>query len=151
MRKAEFFSSIFLLIFSLVACLDAYKLLLGKPGAPGPGLYPFLMGGILFGLACLYFFRTLRAWQKEKEIDLWRGLRWGKVVLVLALLLSYAVFLEKVGFLLCTFFLLMFLFRWVDRQRWYWVYGGSLGITVLCYVIFKIWLKIQLPVGLLRI
>lgn len=151
MRKLEFFASIFLLIFSLVACRESYRLSLGKPGAPGPGLYPFLMGATLLGLACLYFFRTLSAWQRKREIDLWEGLRWQKVVLIIALLLSYALLLEKVGFLLCTCFFLLSLFQWVDRQRWYWVYGGSVGITLLCYVVFKIWLKIQLPAGLLRI
>jgi len=151
MRRLELLGSISLIVFSLIACLEAYKLSLGPPGAPGPGLVPFLLGAILFLLSCLYFFKTLHAFRLKQEIHLWRGLRWEKVVLILAILFSYALFLEKGGFLLCTFLLLMFLFQWVDRQRWYWVYGGSLGITLLCYMIFKIWLKIQLPIGFLRV
>lgn len=151
MRKLEFFGSIFLLIFSLIACWEAYKLSLGPPRIPGPGLFPFLLGAILFALSCLYFFKTWRTWQREQEIHLWKGLRWGKVVLVLALLFSYALLLEKVGFLFCTFFFLIALFQWVDKQKWYWVYVGSLVITSLCYAIFKIWLKIQLPLGFLKI
>jgi len=93
----------------------------------------------------------LKAWRREKEIHLWRGLRWKKVILVFVILFSYALFFEKVGFLICTFLLLMSLFQWVDRQKWYWVYVGSLGITLLCYALFKIWLQIQLPVGFLGI
>jgi len=151
MRRLEFFGSIFLLIFSLFFCREAYKLSLGPPGTPGPGLVPFLLGAILFVLSSIYFFKTLRALQQEQEIYLWRGLRWGKVILVFATLFAYALFLERGGFLLCTFLLLMSLFQWVDRQRWYWVYSGSLVITLLCYAVFKIWLKIQLPVGFLRI
>ena len=151
MRRSEFFGSIFLLIFSLFVCREAYKLSLGPPGAPGPGLVPFLLGTILFVLSSIYFFKTLRALRQEQEIYLWRGLRWRKVILVYAILFSYALLLEKGGFLLCTFLFLMSLFQWVDKQRWYWVYGGSLAITLLCYAVFKIWLKIQLPVGLLRI
>ncbi len=151
MRRLEFFGSIFLLIFSLFVCREAYKLSLGPPGNPGSGLVPFLLGAILFILSSIYFFKTLRALRHEQEIYLWRGLRWGKVILVFATLFSYALFLEKGGFLLCTFLLLMSLFQWVDKQRWYWVYGGSLVITLLCYAVFKIWLKIQLPVGFLRI
>jgi hypothetical protein len=151
MRRLEFFSSIFLLIFSLLVCREAYKLSLGPPGNPGPGLLPFLLGIILFALSCLYFFKTLRALRGGQEIHLWRGLRWGKVIFVLALLFSYSLLMEKGGFLICTFLLLFSLFRWVGRQKWYWVYVGSLGITFLCYAIFKIWLKIQLPAGFLRI
>ena len=151
MRRSEFFGSILLLVFSIIVCREAYKLSLGPPGRPGPGLVPFLLGAILFFLSSLYFFKTLRALRKEQEIYLWRGLRWGKVLLVLAILFSYALFLGKGGFLFCTFLLLMSLFQWVDRQRWYWVYSGSLVITLLCYAVFKIWLKIQLPVGFLRI
>ena len=147
MRRLEFSSSIFLLIFSLLVCREAYKLSLGPPGNPGPGLLPFLLGIILFALSCLYFFKTLRALQVGQEIHLWRGLRWGKVILVLALLFSYSLLIERGGFLICTYLLLFSLFRWVDRQKWYWVYVGSLGVTFLCYAIFKIWLKIQLPTG----
>jgi hypothetical protein len=151
MRRLEFFCSIFLIIFSLLVCREAYRLSLGPPGKPGPGLVPFLLSVILFGLSTIYFFKTLGGLWHEQEIHLWRGLRWGKVILVLAILFSYALLLERGGFLLCTFFFLMSLFLWVDKQRWYWVYGGSLAITLLCYAVFKIWLKIQLPVGFLRI
>jgi len=151
MRKLEFFASIFLVIFSTVACREAYRLSLGKPGVPGPGLFPFLLAALLLVFSVLYLFKALRLWRREQEIHLWRGIRWGKVILVLSLLILYALCLEKGGFLLCTFLFLMSLFQWVDRQRWYWVYIGSIGIAAVCYVIFKTWLMIQLPSGLLGI
>ncbi len=151
MRRLEFLGSIVFLIFSLFVCREAYRLSLGPPGNPGPGLVPFLLGSILFVLSSIYFFKALKALRQKQEICLWKGLRWEKVILVFIILFSYALFLEKGGFLLCTFLLLMFLFQWVDKQRWYWIYGGSLAITLLCYAIFKIWLKIQLPVGFIRI
>ncbi|OGP68723.1 MAG: hypothetical protein A2170_04735 [Deltaproteobacteria bacterium RBG_13_53_10] len=151
MRRLEFFVSLLLVLFSLLVCREAYRLSLGRPAVPGAGLFPFLLGGILVGLSLLYFFKSWNDWRREEEIPLWEGLRWKKVLLVLGALFAYGLLLEKVGFLFCTFLLLMSLFRWVDRQRWYWVYGGALGISVLCYLVFKIWLKIQLPVGFLRI
>ncbi len=152
MRKLEFFGSIFLLIFSIVVCREAYKLPLSSPlRTPGPGLFPFILGATLFFLSCLYFFKGLIALRRKQEIQLFRGLRWGKVILVLVILFSYVLLLEKGGFLFCTYLLLLSLFQWVDKQRWYWVYFGSLGITLLCYSLFKIWLKIQLPIGFLRI
>jgi len=151
MRRLEFLSSILLILFSLLACREAYRLSLGRAAVPGPGLFPFLLGAILLGLSVLYFFKAWRDWQRKEEVRLWRGLRWGKVLLVVVALFAYGLLLEKVGFLFFTYALLMSLFRWLDRQKWYWVYGGAFGITLLCYVVFKIWLKIQLPTGYFRI
>lgn len=151
MRKLEFLGSICLIIFSLTICWEAHKLSLGRPGIPGPGLFPFLLGVFIFILSCFYFFKTLLALRRQQEIHIWRGLRWKKVILVFALLFSYSLSFEKVGFLICTFLLLMSLLRWVDKQKWYWVYVGSLGITLLSYAVFKIWLEIQLPIGFLGI
>lgn len=151
MRRLEFYASIFLMFFSLFASREAYRLSLGSPGTPGPGLVPFLLSAVLFLLTFMYFLKALFAVRREDEIHLWRGLRWKKVVLVLAILFSYAALLEKAGFLICTFLLLMSLLQFVDRQRWYWVYGGSLAITLLFYMVFKTWLKVQLPLGFLRI
>jgi putative tricarboxylic transport membrane protein len=151
MRKLELIASIFLVIFSGVACREAYRLSLGRWGAPGPGLFPFLLSAMLLLLSFLYFLKALRLWRRKKEIHLWKELRWGKVILVFSLLFTYALLLERGGFFLCTFLFLMSLFQWVDRQRWYWVYGGSLGITVACYAIFKLWLMIQLPRGIFGI
>ncbi len=151
MRRLEFYFSIFLLLSSLIICQEAFKLPLGLAGVPGTGLFPFLIGVLLFILSCFYFLKTLRSWRREQEIQLWQGLRWRKVILVFAILFPYALFFEKVGFLISTILFLMSLFQWVDRQRWYWVYFGSIGITLLCYAIFKTWLEIQLPVGFLGI
>jgi len=151
MRKLELIASIFLVIFSVVACREAHKLPFGRWGVPGPGLYPFLLGALLLAFSIIYLLRSLKSWRREDEVRLWDGLRWKKVILVLALLVAYALLMERVGFVLCTFFFLVVLFRWVDRQRWYWVYAGSLGIDIICYVIFKLWLMIQLPRGILGV
>jgi len=147
MRKMEFYASILLMIFSLLVCREAYQLSFGAIGKPGPGFTPFLTGAMLFVLAVLYVFKTLRLWQREEEIRLWQGLHWGKVILVFILLFAYALLLERGGFLLCTLIFFAVIFAYVGKQRWYWIYIGSPAITFLFYAVFKIWLKIQLPVG----
>jgi hypothetical protein len=151
MRKMEFYTSILLMIFSLLICLAAYKLSTGAIGKPGPGFTPFLMGAMLFVLAVFYFFKTLRLRQREEEILVWQGLLWGKVILVFVLLFAYALLLERGGFLLCTLLFLATIFSYVGKQRWHWIYIGSPAITFLFYAVFKIWLKIQLPVGFMGI
>src|SRR5674476_487680 len=100
MRKLELIASIFLVIFSVVACRATYRLFLGQLRAPGPGLYPFLLGALLLTLSVFYLFKALRSWRREDEIHLWEWLRWRKVILVLSLLFSYALLLESGGFVL---------------------------------------------------
>lgn len=151
MKKLEFSASILLLVFSLFVCWQAYKLGLGPYRIPGAGLFPFVLGVLLCVLSVFYFLKTWRSRRLEQEYHLWQGLRWRKVILVFSLLFAYALLLETVGFHLCTLLLLAALFSWVDKQRWYWIYIGSPGITFLFYAVFELWLKIQLPTGFLRI
>ena len=151
MKKLEFCAGVLFLAFSLFVCWEARKLGIGSYRTPGPGLFPFYLGLLLSALAVFYLLKTWRSGRPGQETHLWQGLRWGKVMLVLSLLLAYALLLETVGFHLCTLLFLVALFSWVDKQRWYWIYLGSPGITFLFYAVFELWLKIQLPPGLLRI
>jgi len=61
----------------------------------------------------------------------------------------YAIFLEILGFLMVTFLLLIFLFRGIEPQRWLVSVGGSALASLICYAIFELWLKTQLPKGIL--
>lgn len=71
------------------------------------------------------------------------------VIGTLAGLLVYALVLERVGFLLATCALLLFFFRALQRQRWVVAVGGSIAMSVLAYLVFKVWLGVNLPGGLL--
>ena len=61
----------------------------------------------------------------------------------------YALVLEWLGFLLSTFGLLVFFFRTLQRQSWLVVVTGSLATSLLSYLVFKTWLGVNLPGGLL--
>ena len=90
---------------------------------------------------------------EEKEVqEAWsqRG-NWEKIVYTLAALLLYLFLLEKLGFLFCTFLLVVFLLRVVETQRWPVVIATAFSATLFCYILFQLWLKIQLPSGILGI
>jgi putative tricarboxylic transport membrane protein len=74
---------------------------------------------------------------------------WGKVVLVLSLLLIYALLLPILGYLIATFGLIIFLFGIVGKTKiWIKIVAGI--ITVLAtYMVFCVWLEVQLPKGIL--
>jgi putative tricarboxylic transport membrane protein len=71
-----------------------------------------------------------------------------KAVGTLIGLLVYALGLEPLGFLLATFALLLFFFTALQRQRWPVAVGGSLATALLTYLVFKVWLGVNLPGGL---
>jgi hypothetical protein len=53
------------------------------------------------------------------------------------------------GFLLSTFFLLLFLFRMLEPQRWRVVILMTVLTVTLCYVLFGVFLELRFPGGLL--
>jgi hypothetical protein len=73
---------------------------------------------------------------------------WRVFATVLALV-AYTVGLEPLGFLGATLALLLFLFRAVGRQSWPVALSGSVATTFLTYALFRGWLQVRLPPGLL--
>lgn len=143
-------------VASLVLCglgiaitIQALRLRFGSWEEPGPGFFPFWSGAILASLSFLVFVKAFLGPPSEGE--LWRlRERWGQLALVVGVLLGYALVLEALGFLLSTFVLLVVLFRLMRAGRLLTAIGSSGAISALVYVVFKFWLGVQLPSGLLR-
>jgi hypothetical protein len=87
--------------------------------------------------------------KKETKVrGLWKGKEWDKVILVIASLFIYTFLLPRLGYLITTFVLMAFLFSLIGRPR-LWIQGVSALITVLItYIIFYMWLDVQLPKGI---
>ncbi len=132
-------------LIGLFTSIHAYRLGVGHLHQPGPG-FIFLLSGIgLTILGIVNLLITMREQPGGERTPLWRGLRWHKVLLVLAVLASFGYFLNIAGFLLSTFLLMLFLFKGVEPTRW-WVAFGSSAITVLLsYFVFVKWLEVPFP------
>ena len=153
MKKSELVSSSFWLIFSSLVTMESYRLGLGNFRSPGPGFLPFAASLVLGVLSLLLMLQTISIKGEEKETqEAWsqRG-NWEKIVYTLAALLLYLFLLEKLGFLFCTFLLVVFLLRVVETQRWPVVIATAFLATIFCYILFQVWLKIRLPSGILEI
>ena len=68
---------------------------------------------------------------------------------VFASLAFYALALERVGFLVCTLVFFVVLFKTLGRKGWGHAVVGAVIATVLAYLMFDTWLKVNLPRGLL--
>jgi hypothetical protein len=68
---------------------------------------------------------------------------------VILLLVVYTLVLRPVGFLVSTFLLLSFLFRVKAAYRLRTILFMSFLVTAGSYIVFELWLKAQLPKGIL--
>jgi len=143
-------SGLFWLGISIFVSLESYKVGIGTFQSPGPGFLPFV-GGVILGIfAILLLIINGLKKRREKEIThLWKGVKWGKVILVFSALFIYTALLAKVGYLLMTFGLMAILFGILEKQR-LWIRGIAALFTALAtYFVFYTWLNIQLPKGIL--
>ena len=148
MRRRELAAAAVLLVFGLFAVTQARGLRFGTVAAPGPGFFPLCLA-IALSLAGIGL--LVHAWRAAPApAPVPTGVRRSAVAGTLASLLVYALVLEWLGFLLATFALLVFFFRALQRQSWLVVVIGSLATSLLSYLVFKTWLGVNLPGGLLH-
>lgn len=150
MRKYQIGSAVFLLVVGSFFSFEARNLKIGRIVQPGPGFFPFWLGLALILLSLALLLRIMRGKMDSggPGEPLWKGLQWPKIMFLLGALLLYAIFLESLGYLLATFLLMFFLFRAVEPQRWSVVIAGSVVTSLFTYILFRLWLQVQLPVGL---
>lgn len=150
MGKADRISGLFWLLFGLVVSLESYQLGLGSLRRPGPGFF-FFWAGIILGVLSLI--TLIRAGDGEVEggtvTAIWRGKNIPKVVFVTVSLFLYAVFMEKLGFVLVTLLLFLFLLGCMEKRRWLFTIFATISVTVAAYLIFETLLQSQLPKGVL--
>ena len=150
MKKKDFLSSLFWLAVGFGVCYGGYDLELGTLRDPGSGFMFFWVGVIMVGLSLAVLVKAVRMKPDQKGVGLLRGeVRWGKILSVLAALVLYAYVFTHLGFILSTVFLLLFLFKTVEPQKWSWAVLGAVISTLTAYGVFQLWLGTQLPRGFL--
>jgi hypothetical protein len=81
-------------------------------------------------------------------VDLWKGLKWGNAVLAIVMLLLYALILTTLGFMLSTFMLMIVLFG-IGRSSYRVVIFSALITTILSFIIFRHFLEVHFPRGII--
>lgn len=146
-------ASIFWIIIGVYTLIGAYRLGLGSLRQPGPGFIFFLAALFLTILGAIDLGSSLigksKADEDKKEKPIWVGARWQKVLLVLVGLSAYTYLFNFLGFLTSTFLLMIFLFKGVERTKWWISILGSLITILISYGIFQLWLKVPFPQGFL--
>src|ERR1035437_6541208 len=110
-RNKDALSSLLCLLFAFYVAFESYGFGLGKWHMPGPGYFPFAAASLFGFIAMVFLWQTLRQPAAEEAAvpATKRGRR--NVALTLAAMIIYALLLNAMGFLLCTFFFALFFMR----------------------------------------
>lgn len=156
-EKRDRASALFWLILSCLIIWQANRLPFGMLSRPRPGFLPLIIGIIL---GVLSLFLLIDSFRKGK-IDGEKGEKisgrffpdlpgFKRVALSLTALLFFNLFFEILGFLICTFFLILFLLKAVNSYRWAFSIVISAFVSISTYLLFEIVLKSNLPAGMLE-
>jgi putative tricarboxylic transport membrane protein len=129
-----------------VALFESAKLPLGTVRNPGQGFFPSWTSAVIVLLA---LFLLTQALTSRRSINPQATGRIAKVTALLLVLAAYTFLLDLLGYLICTFFLVLFMLRATDPQRWPVALIMALITAVGSYGVFAIWLGVPLPRGLL--
>lgn len=147
MRGRELAAAGALLAFGLFALTQARGLRFGTIAAPGPGFFPLGLAAALCLAGIGLLVRAARTAPAGTPAAR-PGVRRLAVVSTLGALLVYALVLERLGFLLATCALLLFFFKALQGQSWIAALSGAAATSLASYLLFKIWLGVNLPGGL---
>ena len=112
MRRYDQMSSLVWLGFAIYICIASSRLSFGSFDHPGPGFLPLLVGIFLGIFSIIAFLQAHLSNAEDETTQPWYPKeRWKKLIGVLAVMFLYALFFEILGFLVSTFLLLIFLFR----------------------------------------
>ncbi|OGQ85100.1 MAG: hypothetical protein A3G40_01920 [Deltaproteobacteria bacterium RIFCSPLOWO2_12_FULL_57_22] len=147
MRNDDQVTSLFLLAFAIFFSIESLRLGMGTLREPGAGFIPFISSVLLGCLSiCIFIIATLK-----KKASPGFGKDWKKGLWVLGGLLIYDLLLERLGFLISTFlFMILALLSFPPRRLASILLVSSLTV-IISYLIFGVWLKVQLPKGILGI
>ncbi len=134
------------LVLGIFVAFQGYELGLGQTREPGSGFAIFWLGLLTAAFAASIVFSAIKN-GSEDIASLWRGTRWGKVALIIVLLLVFGFLFERIGFVVCSLALLLVLMRVVDPVPWPTALLVSFGATFGIWYVMNKLLLIQLPNG----
>ena len=149
MNRLDQLGGLFWLVISIIVCVESIRAHIGSFKNPGPGFLP-LCAGVALGVFAIIFLTTsiLKKRVEGKITNPFKGVNWGKAILLLIPLFAYTIFLSWLGYLISTFGLMLFLFIIIEKSR-LWIEIMIALITVSAsYIVFYRWLGIQLPRGI---
>ena len=142
-------SGITLMLVGLIVLAGSLRMPIGSLAQPDDGFMPMLAGSAITVLSARLTWRGLRCPAPgSRHQPFWPEARSGlRVLCVVGAMLTYALAFEWMGFAPVTFALFLFLLRTIDPVPIKTAVLTSLLVIAGCFLLFQVWLQVQLPAG----
>ena len=147
MCNRDFFSSLFWTGCGLLMIFWSLRLPVGGPNNPGPGFLPLSVGILMTILSAVLLGRSVRQKEMKGALPKWEPRNIFKLTAAFAAMLIYIPFFPLLGFLFATIPLMIFLFKAIGETSWKLSIAGGTLLSLAMYMIFKVWLQVQFPIG----
>jgi putative tricarboxylic transport membrane protein len=159
-HRKELVSSSALVLLGLGYLIYGLKYPLDDLAAPGPGVFPLIIGAIFLILAAGQWVKAARKWRRRAEDGgsgavpsvsrgpLFREGSKATPFLLVAVFVVYLASMPSAGFFLSSFLFVVACCRLMGSRDWIKPAALSFGIGLFCYLLFVSWLKISFPRGL---
>lgn len=148
MGNQDQYASLFWLIIGAVFTVSSFLYGVGSLSEPGPGFITFGAGAALTALSIVLFIISRSRGEGRQSLkQLWSGRQTSKVFYVMGLLIFYMLLVTPLGFLFSTFILLFLLFRVQGSYSMPKTILLACLSTAISFLVFDIWLGVQLPRG----
>ena len=151
MKRIDLIAAAGVAALAVYILFESRKLGFGSFRVPQTGFFPRALGILLVLLTVGEVVRAIRSSVPAPTSEKIGGEGWVRIGATLATMLGFTLLLERVGFLLATFFLMVLLLRAIEAPRWPKVFVVALITSLLSYGLFAWLLGVPLPAGILGI
>jgi putative tricarboxylic transport membrane protein len=151
MRRLTIAASLILAGLAGLTLFEASRLAFGSIRVPQTGFFPSILAFLLLFFSIALLVQTCRQAGGESGEQPITSEAWIRISITLAAMLGFALVLEKLGFLLSTFTVMLVLLRVIEPQKWPRVLAVALATALISYFLFGRLLNIPLPAGVLEI
>ncbi len=146
--SGHFFQGLLWLCIGLAVVFLSSRYTIGTLSDPGPGALPFGLGFVFILLSGILLFQSFQTRNPQDKKPLPFGPRWLRVFLVILFLGLVTFLLEGLGYLLSILLMIFLSMLIMEPKRW--LSAPLLGIIASSssYMLFDVWLRVQLPKGL---
>ena len=109
---------------------------------PGPGLFPIIVGFVMFFAASVLLFENMRS---DPAVDTVPNQIPRDIILMVLTIALYIFLLPRAGFFVAAFLLLIGSLSIFDMPGWIQRIGTALVATLLSFAIFTLVLNVKMP------
>jgi putative tricarboxylic transport membrane protein len=139
----------FWLLLAFYLSVESYRLGLSAGNRPGPGFFPFIAAAGIGLIAALRLIGSIRLAAPDDQLQPGTAGEAKLVLYVIAGMSAYALMLELLGFLICTFLLVAIYLKLIAARRWAVALTFAAAVALTSHLFFDMLLKAELPRGLL--